>query len=124
MLVDDKPTRSCRVTVKDVAGRSVTTIEGLSGPDGGLSDLQSSLWDHGALQWLACTPAMVVAAEALLRRNPSPSRAEIRSAINSILCRCTGYQQIVDAIEATAAARRRAVDDGAGISTEVPGGSQ
>jgi aerobic-type carbon monoxide dehydrogenase small subunit (CoxS/CutS family) len=124
VLVDGRPTRSCRVTVKEVAGRHVTTIEGLSGSDGGLSDLQSSLLDHGAVQCGYCTPAMVVTAEALLRRNPSPSRAEIRSAINSILCRCTGYQQIVDAIEATAAARRNVADDDSGVLTGASGGSQ
>jgi aerobic carbon-monoxide dehydrogenase small subunit len=114
VLLDGRVTRSCRTGVQQVVGRQVTTIEGLCGPDGGLSDLQNALLDHGAVQCGYCTPAMVVAAEALLLRNPSPTRAEIRTAINSILCRCTGYQQIVDAIEATDQARAVALqgDDG------------
>lgn len=108
VLVDEKLTRSCRTAVQAIAGRHVTTIEGLGGPDGGLSDLQAAFLDCGAVQCGYCTPAMVIAAEALLRGNPSPSREEIRAAINGILCRCTGYQQIVDAIEATARARMAA----------------
>jgi aerobic-type carbon monoxide dehydrogenase small subunit (CoxS/CutS family) len=112
VLVDGRLTRSCRATARDVAGRHITTIEGLHGPDGGLSDIQSALLDHGAVQCGYCTPAMVVTAEALLRRNPSPTRAEIRSAINGILCRCTGYQQIVDAIEATVRARAAGLPEG------------
>ena len=107
VLLDDRLARSCRTPVKAIAGRRVTTIEGLGGPDGGLSDLQAAFLEHGAVQCGFCTPGMIVAAEALLRRNPHPTRAEIRAAINGQLCRCTGYQQIVDAIEATA--RRRAL---------------
>jgi aerobic-type carbon monoxide dehydrogenase small subunit (CoxS/CutS family) len=124
VLVDGKVTRSCRAKARDMTGRHVTTIEGLGSPEGGLSDLQNLLLDHGAVQCGYCTPAMVVTAEALLRRNPSPTRAEIRSAINGILCRCTGYQQIVDAVEATAEARRVAERGGAGNSTGASGGSR
>ncbi len=105
VLVDDTLTRSCRTKAADVAGRHVTTIEGIHGPDGAPNDLQAAFLEHGAVQCGYCTPAMVLAGEALLRRNLAPTRAQIRSAINSVLCRCTGYVQIVDAIEATAAQR-------------------
>ena len=106
VLVDDKLTRSCRTPVSKVAGRAVITVEGLSGPEGELSDLQVAFLEFGAVQCGFCTPGMLMAAEALLRRNPAPTREEIRRAIAGNLCRCTGYQQIVDAIEATA--KRRA----------------
>jgi carbon-monoxide dehydrogenase small subunit len=91
----------------------VVTIEGIGAPDGGPSDLQLAFLEFGAVQCGYCTPGMVVAAEAFLARIASrtdrrlnPTRAEIREAISGNLCRCTGYQQIVDAIEATAARRR------------------
>ena len=108
VLVDDKLTKSCRIPVVKIAGRAVTTIEGLHAPDGGLSDLQQAFLDAGAVQCGFCTPGMVIAAEALLRANPDPTREEIRRAINPNLCRCTGYQQIIDAIE-LAASRRHGV---------------
>ncbi|MBN1873036.1 MAG: molybdopterin-dependent oxidoreductase [Anaerolineae bacterium] len=105
VLLDDKLTKSCRTPVKKISGRAVTTIEGLHGPDGGLSDLQQAFLDAGAVQCGYCTPGMVIAAEALLRANPNPTREEIRRAINVNLCRCTGYQQIIDAVEAAAKQR-------------------
>ncbi len=105
VLVDDKLTKSCRTPVSKVAGRAVTTIEGIDAPDGGLSDLQLAFLECGAVQCGYCTPGMVIAAEALLRANPTPTRAEIRRAISPDLCRCTGYRQIVDAIELTAKRR-------------------
>ena len=105
VLVDGVLTRSCRTKAVAVAGRHVTTIEGIHGADDELSDLQAAFLEHGAVQCGYCTPAMVLAGEALLRRHFDPTREQIRSAINGILCRCTGYMQIVDAIEATAARR-------------------
>ena len=105
MLVDDVLTRSCRTRAVDVVGRAVTTIEGVHGANGELGDLQEAFLEYGAVQCGYCTPAMVLAGEALLRRNPMPTREQIRSGINGILCRCTGYMQIVDAIEATAMRR-------------------
>ena len=115
VLVDDALARSCRTAVSGIAGHHVTTIEGLQGPDGSLSELQQAFLAQGAVQCGYCTPAMVLAGEALLRRNPAPTRVEIRSAINGILCRCTGYMQIVDAIEAAAASRQHL---GAGEPTQ------
>ncbi len=105
VLVDDRLTRACRTKVADIAEHTVTTIEGIRGTDGGLSDLQQGFLTYGAVQCGFCTPGMLIAAEALLRQNPSPSRTEIRRALNGNLCRCTGYQQIVDAIEAVARER-------------------
>jgi aerobic-type carbon monoxide dehydrogenase small subunit (CoxS/CutS family) len=106
VLIDGRLTRSCRTLAVDVAGREVTTIEGIHGPDGSPSDLQIAFLEHGAVQCGFCTPGMIIAGEALLRRNPAPTREEIRRAITGNLCRCTGYQQIIDAIEATANSRR------------------
>jgi carbon-monoxide dehydrogenase small subunit len=80
----------------------VVTIEGIRGPGGGPNDLQQAFIDYGAVQCGYCIPGMVLAGEALLAANHRPTRAKIREAIAGNLCRCTGYQQIVDAIEATA----------------------
>jgi aerobic carbon-monoxide dehydrogenase small subunit len=103
VLVDDKPVRACIKKVGDVAGKTVLTIEGLSAPEGPLHPLQQAFVDHGAIQCGFCTPGMVLSAHALLRRNPRPNREEIRRALAANLCRCTGYQQIVDAVEAASA---------------------
>jgi carbon-monoxide dehydrogenase small subunit len=84
----------------------VVTIEGIHAPDGGPSDLQRAFIDAGAIQCGYCTPGMVLAGEVLLSRVPSPTRQQIREAIAGNLCRCTGYQQIVDAIELTAINRQ------------------
>jgi len=97
VLVDDTPVKSCLVLAVEVGGHSVTTIEGIA-KDGVLSAVQRKFIEHGALQCGFCTPAAVLAAEALLKRNPSPTREEVIEAIEGILCRCTGYRQIVDAI--------------------------
>jgi carbon-monoxide dehydrogenase small subunit len=106
VLVDGSLTKSCLVAAAQLSGRSVTTIEGIRSESGGPNDLQQAFLRHGAIQCGYCIPAMVLAGEALLRRNPAPTRAEIRTGINSVLCRCIGYQQIVDAIEETAKQRQ------------------
>lgn len=108
VLVDGKLTRACRTPAAKVANCHVITIEGLRAPDGGPNDMQRAFVEFGAVQCGFCTPGMVVAAEALLLKNPTPSREEIRKAIMGNLCRCTGYQQIVDAIEITAQRRAAA----------------
>jgi len=102
VLVDDKVLRACRTRVADVVGHRLTTIEGLAAPDGALHPLQRSFIDHGAIQCGYCTPGMVLTAHAFLLKHPAPTREEARRAIGSNLCRCTGYQQIVDAILAAA----------------------
>lgn len=107
VLLDGALVKSCTLPAQRVAGRNVLTIEGIHAPDGGPNDLQQAFLEHGATQCGYCTPGMVLAGEALLLHNPQPTREEIRRAIAGNLCRCTGYQQIVDAIEATAQIRNR-----------------
>lgn len=106
VILDGRLVNSCLVLAPQVAGRNVITIEGIRGPDGGPNDLQRNFIEYGAVQCGFCIPGMVLAGEALLARTLTPTRAEIREAIAGNLCRCTGYQQIVDAIEATARERR------------------
>ena len=113
ILVDDEPLKICIKRVKDIAGRRVLTIEGMAGPDGALHPLQRAFIEKGAIQCGFCTPGMVLVAHAFLLRNPSPTREEIRKAINGNLCRCTGYQQIIDAVEQAGAHYRGAAVPGA-----------
>jgi len=105
VLLDGRLVNSCLVLARQAGGRSVVTIEGVRGADGGPNDLQQAFIDYGAVQCGYCIPGMVLAGEALLSVNPQPDRVQIREAIAGNLCRCTGYQQIVDAIEATARQR-------------------
>ena len=98
VLVDNKPMRSCKLTLKDVADKQVLTIEGLSPQDSTLHPIQQAFVDCGAIQCGFCTPGMVLTAYALLLSNPDPTREEARQAIKGNICRCTGYQQIIDAI--------------------------
>jgi carbon-monoxide dehydrogenase small subunit len=102
VLINNRPVRSCRRTVADIVDKNVLTIEGLARADGSLHPLQQAFVDAGAIQCGYCTPGMVLTAHAFLMANPNPTREQIRRAISANLCRCTGYQQIVDAIEAAA----------------------
>jgi CO/xanthine dehydrogenase Mo-binding subunit/aerobic-type carbon monoxide dehydrogenase small subunit (CoxS/CutS family) len=102
VLLDGEPVRSCLTPVGKVAGRQVLTIEGLAGPDG-LHPLQTAFIEAGAVQCGYCTPGMLLAAKALLDREPRPSREQIIEAIDGNLCRCTGYTRIVMAVELAAA---------------------
>lgn len=104
VIIDGKKENSCTYPVQKLEGSHVTTIEGLS-TDNQPGDLQLAFLDHGAVQCGYCIPGFIMAGEALLGQNPEPTREEIRQAISGNLCRCTGYVQIVDAIEATAAKR-------------------
>jgi carbon-monoxide dehydrogenase small subunit len=99
VLVDDRPTLACRAQVTDVADKAVTTIEGMAAADGTLHPLQRAFVDHGAIQCGYCTPGMVLRAHGFLLKTPQATRDQIRKAISPNLCRCTGYQQIIDAIE-------------------------
>jgi carbon-monoxide dehydrogenase small subunit len=104
VLLDGRPVLSCLVLGVDCGGRTVTTVEGLAA-DGRLHPLQDTFADLGAAQCGAaqcgyCTPGFLIAAKALLDDRPQPSRDEIREALSSNLCRCTGYQQIFEAVEA------------------------
>lgn len=107
VLIDGKPKRSCVVKIGSLVSpitnhqSLITTIEGLS-KNGKLHPIQQAFIDCGAIQCGFCTPGMVLTAKALLDRNPDPTREEIRKAFAANLCRCTGYQQIVDAVEQAA----------------------
>ena len=105
VLLDGEPVRSCLMYAVQADGRRLTTIEGLAQPDGTPGALQDAFCEAHALQCGYCTPGMIVAAHALLEANPEPDEREIREAIGGNLCRCTGYQQIVDAIKLAAAKR-------------------
>ena len=98
VLVDGKPVLSCIMFAFQADGRSVTTIEGIS-HGAKLDIIQQCFVDKGAIQCGFCTPAMILVAKSLLEDTPRPSRHEIRQAISGVLCRCTGYKKIVDAIE-------------------------
>ncbi len=104
VLLDGRAVNSCLVLAPQVAGREVVTVEGLA-PLGTLRPLQEAFLDHGAVQCGFCTPGMLMSAKDLLDHTSEPSTKEIREAIAGNLCRCTGYQQIVEAIED--AARRK-----------------
>jgi carbon-monoxide dehydrogenase small subunit len=99
VLVDGKPVLSCLELALECDGRSVETVEGLTA-GGKLHPLQEAFADLGAAQCGYCTPAILVTAKALLEHNPHPTRAEIREALSGNLCRCTGYLQIFEAVEA------------------------
>ena len=99
VLLDGQPVNSCLVLVSEVAGREVTTIEGLS-QDGRLHPLQQAFVDCNAVQCGFCTPGMILTGVALLNENPSPTPGEIRQFLGGNLCRCTGYNQIIQAIQA------------------------
>jgi carbon-monoxide dehydrogenase small subunit len=98
VLVDGRAVRSCLVFGVQVEGAEVTTIEGIAPGPGELSDVQGAFRDCHGLQCGFCTPGFVVSIEAFLAENPSPSEEEIRSALTGNLCRCTGYQGIVNAV--------------------------
>jgi aerobic carbon-monoxide dehydrogenase small subunit len=97
--------RACLMLAVQADGATLETIEGLS-DDGEIADLQSAFRDRNALQCGYCTPAMLMAAQDLLKHDPEPSRERIREHLSGNYCRCTGYQAIVDAVEATIRARK------------------
>lgn len=99
VLIDGEAKKSCIVPLSKIIGKSVTTIEGVKGENGSLHPLQQAFIDAGAIQCGFCTPGMIMKGLDLLAKNPEPSRDEIRKAFSGNLCRCTGYQQIIDAVE-------------------------
>jgi len=102
VMLDGEPVRSCLMYTVQASGHEVTTVEGLANPDGSMSALQDAFCETHGLQCGYCTPGMLIAAQALLNANPHPSEEQIRDAIGGNLCRCTGYQQIVEAVELAA----------------------
>ncbi len=105
VLVDDEPVRSCVVRVGALAGKSITTIEGLE-KDGELHPLQQAFLDAGALQCGYCTPGMILAGVGLLAKNPEPSDPEIARALDGNVCRCGTYPRILAAVHRAARAMR------------------
>ena len=97
--VDGKPVKSCSVFAQDVAGSQVRTIEGMANADGSLGVVQQAFQDHHGLQCGFCTPGMVMASVDLLRRNPTPTPDEIAEGLSGNLCRCTGYVNIIRAVQ-------------------------
>jgi aldehyde oxidoreductase len=102
VLLDDAQVCACMVPLGQVAGCRITTVEGLA-TDGRLNDLQAAFLRHGAAQCGICTPGMLMAASDLLARNPRPSADEVMDGLGGVLCRCTGYQKIVEAVQGLAA---------------------
>jgi carbon-monoxide dehydrogenase small subunit len=100
VLMDGMPVNSCLVLAPKVEGRKIETIEGLGSRDS-LHPLQKSFIDHGAIQCGFCTPGILMSSKALLGKISNPTREEIKEAISGHLCRCTGYHQIIEAIENT-----------------------
>jgi carbon-monoxide dehydrogenase small subunit len=104
VLLDDEIVCACLVAAGQAAGRVVRTVEGLSPPGGGLDPVQRAFLAAGAVQCGFCTPGLIVAVHDLLRRDPHPDDAAIREALAGNLCRCTGYQNILEAVHLAAGA--------------------
>jgi carbon-monoxide dehydrogenase small subunit len=119
--VDGRATMSCLVAVETVDGAEVATLEGVAGDDGGLDEVQAAFLEGFATQCGFCTAGMIMTAEALLDRDPEPSREDVVEALSGNVCRCTGYAPIVAAV-LDAAARRRAGSGGpAAVPVAEPG---
>jgi carbon-monoxide dehydrogenase small subunit len=103
VLVDDRPVKSCTMFAVQADGRQLTTVEGLA-TDGQLSPLQEAFWNEHGLQCGFCTPGFLMTATHLLRQNPQPTEAQIRKGLEGNLCRCTGYANIVKAVQSASAA--------------------
>ena len=105
ILFAGRPVNACLVLAVEADGVALETVEG-EAADGSLSDLQQAFRDHHAVQCGFCTPGMLMSVRALLRRHPRPSEQEIREAIEGNFCRCTGYQQIIEAVQLVAGTRK------------------
>jgi carbon-monoxide dehydrogenase small subunit len=117
VLLDGDAVKSCTVLAVQAHGHEITTIEGVAGADGSFSAVQEGFRQEHGLQCGYCTPGMIMAATALLADNPDPSRDEIRHNLEGNLCRCTGYQMIVNAV-------RWAAEHPDGVAVATPGGAQ
>ncbi|CUU55174.1 4-hydroxybenzoyl-CoA reductase subunit gamma [Frankia sp. CcI49] len=114
VLLDGEAVRACLIFAVQADGAEITTVEGLAEPDGELSVVQAAFRDHHGLQCGFCTPGFVVSVTAFLEENPKPTDDEIRDALSGNLCRCTGYQGIINAVRAAA----EALAEGAGSAKE------
>lgn len=106
ILFDGLPTRSCLMLAAQANGREIITVEGLTAGPERLSPLQQAMHEHHGLQCGYCTPGLLITMTAFLAENPAPTEVEVREALSGNLCRCTGYQHIVDAVLAAAAQMR------------------
>ena len=102
VIIEGKAVRSCIYPVMKAQGKEITTIEGIAGEDGSPHPLQQAFIDHFAVQCGYCTPGMIMGAKALLDENPHPTEEDIREGLRGNLCRCTGYNKIIDAVAAAA----------------------
>jgi len=102
VIMNGRPIRSCLMFGVQADGANLLTVEGLEAEDGTLHPLQKGFWEKHGLQCGFCTPGFLMTAYHFLKENPAPSRAEIKEALSGNLCRCTGYQGIIDAVEAAA----------------------
>ena len=114
VLVDGLSVCSCLYPAAEIEQKEVTTIEGLISSGGELCELQQAFVDQGAIQCGFCTPGMIMAAKALLDKNPAPTDTQIRQALSGNLCRCTGYHQIIQAVRQAARSMKTASQDGGG----------
>jgi aerobic carbon-monoxide dehydrogenase small subunit len=106
VVVDGRAVRSCLMLAVQAAGSDVTTIEGLA-PDGGMTTLQEAMWDSHSFQCGFCTPGFVVQATAFLKAHPEADEQQIREALSGNICRCTGYQSIIDGVLLAAERQRQ-----------------
>jgi carbon-monoxide dehydrogenase small subunit len=109
VLVDDLPVRACLMLGIQAQGHEITTVEGLAPDEEHLSVLQEAFWEEHGLQCGFCTSGILTTMSYFLRQNPAPTRAEIREALSGNICRCTGYQNIVTAVEKAAAKLRSSI---------------
>jgi carbon-monoxide dehydrogenase small subunit len=114
ILVDDRPVKSCTMFAVQANGRNLTTVEGLA-TNGTLTPLQEAFWNEHGLQCGFCTPGFLMTATALLKSNPKPSEAEIRKGLEGNLCRCTGYANIVRAVQVASGSVAAATAEPVGI---------
>jgi aerobic-type carbon monoxide dehydrogenase small subunit (CoxS/CutS family) len=106
ILLDGVSVNACLLPALKVTGRSVETIEGVAQEDGQLDVIQESFVNEGAVQCGFCTPGMIMNAKELLNREPEPSESDIKNAISGVLCRCTGYNKIVQAVKTASQAKK------------------
>jgi carbon-monoxide dehydrogenase small subunit len=116
VLIDDRPVKSCTQFAVQANGKHVTTIEGLA-KNGTLHPIQEAFWNEHGLQCGFCTPGFIMTATALLQSNPNPTEQQIRRGLEGNLCRCTGYTNIVKAVQTASATMRAAELVPAGAST-------
>lgn len=105
VLVDEEAIDSCIYLAVWVDGKEVTTIEGITKTEGSLADIQQAFIDAGAVQCGFCIPGMIISSSQFLKENPQPTRAEVRRALSGNMCRCTGYQKIIEAVELAASSK-------------------